>query len=112
MSTDSSTALVPDGADLLALVELALEEARQLERDGDAADAARLYLAWARERAGEFAAVDALAGQQRRLASHGIEQRPQYRAEDDFRRRGNGGDGGKDVRRTRGSKLIDQNWSR
>lgn len=30
MSTDSSTALVPDGADLLALVELALEEARTL----------------------------------------------------------------------------------
>jgi cell division septation protein DedD len=41
---------------------LQLEEARRLEREGDAAAAARLYLSWARERPGQPSSLAGYAG--------------------------------------------------
>jgi cell division septation protein DedD len=48
-----------------------LEEARQLERDGDAAAAARLYLSWARERSGEPSSLAGYPGFLR--TEHGLD---------------------------------------
>lgn len=50
---------------------LQLEEARQLERAGDAAAAARLYLSWARERSGEPSSLAGYAGFLR--TEHGLD---------------------------------------
>lgn len=53
--------LAAPAADLPAR-PLQLEEARQLERAGDSAAAARLYLAWARDRVGRPSALAGFAG--------------------------------------------------
>ena len=54
--------LLAVGAGNASGLPLQLEEARQLERDGDAAAAARLYLSWARERPGQPSSLAAYAG--------------------------------------------------
>jgi cell division septation protein DedD len=50
---------------------LQLEEALQLERDGDAAAAARLYISWTRERAGQPSSLAGYAGFLR--TEHGLD---------------------------------------